>query len=82
MPATLTGQTSWKLEPFEFRVMNPLLCYILYSYHLWCNFLYWMHSPEVELIEIFVSNIFNGNGQVPSDIPHVTKNTTGRVHNF
>ena len=26
-----------------------------------------MHSPEVELTEIFVSNIFNGNGLAPSD---------------
>ena len=73
MPATLTGQTSWKLEPFEFRVMNPLLCYILYSYYLWFSFLYWMHSLEVELIEIFLSNIFDGNGLEPSDIPTDTK---------
>ena len=35
-----------------------------------------MHSPEVELIEIFLSNIFNGNGLAPSDIPPDTKNTT------
>ena len=35
-----------------------------------------MHSPEVELNEIFVSNIFNGNGLVPSDMPPNTKNTT------
>ena len=34
-----------------------------------------MHSPEVELTEIFVSNIFNGNGLAPSDIPPDTKNT-------
>jgi len=26
-----------------------------------------MHSPEVELTEIFVSNIFNGNGLAKSD---------------
>ena len=41
-----------------------------------------MHSPEVELTEIFVSNIFNGNGQTPSDKPPDTKNTTRGVHNF
>ena len=35
-----------------------------------------MYSPEVELTEIFVSNIFNGNGFAPSDIPTDTKNTT------
>ena len=33
-----------------------------------------MHSPEVELNEIFVSNIFNGNGLAPSDILPDTKN--------
>ena len=31
--------------------------------------LHLMHSPEVELTEIFVSNIFKGNGLAPSDIP-------------
>ena len=41
-----------------------------------------MDSPEVELNEIFVSNIFNGNGLVPSDKPPDTKNTTRGVHNF
>ena len=41
-----------------------------------------MHSPEVELTEIFVSNIFNGNGLAPSDMPPDTKNTTRGVHNF
>ena len=41
-----------------------------------------MHSPEVELTEIFVSNIFNGNGLAPSDKPPDTKNTTRGVHNF
>ena len=41
-----------------------------------------MHSPEVELNEIFVSNIYNGNGLAPSDIPPDTKNTTRGVHNF
>ena len=30
--------------------------------------MYLMHSPEVELNEIFVSNIFNKNGPAPSDI--------------
>ena len=34
-----------------------------------------MHSPEVELNEIYVSIIFNGNGLLPSDIPPDTKNT-------
>ena len=41
-----------------------------------------MHSPEVELTEIFVSNIFNGNGLAPSDMPPDTKNTTRGVYNF
>ena len=41
-----------------------------------------MHSPEVELTVIFVSNIFNGNGLAPSDLPPDTKNTTRGVHNF
>ena len=41
-----------------------------------------MHSPEVELTEIFVSNIFNGNGLAPSDKPPDTKNNTRGVHNF
>ena len=41
-----------------------------------------LHSPEVELTEIFVSNIFNGNGLTPSDKPPDTKNTTRGVHNF
>ena len=41
-----------------------------------------LHSPEVELTEIFVSNIFNGNGLAPSDKPPDTKNTTRGVHNF
>ena len=39
-----------------------------------------MHSPEVELTEIFVSNIFIGNGLAPSDKPPDTKNTTRGVH--
>ena len=38
-----------------------------------------MHSPEVELTEIFVSNVFIGNGLVPSDMPPDTKNTTTGV---
>ena len=41
-----------------------------------------MHSQEVELTKIFVSNIFNGNGLAPSDMPPDTKNTTRGVHNF
>ena len=40
-----------------------------------------MHSPKVELNEIFVSNIFNGNGLVPSEMPPDTRNTTRGVHN-
>ena len=39
-----------------------------------------MHSPEVELTEIFVSDIFIGNGLAPSDIPPDTKNNTRGVH--
>ena len=41
-----------------------------------------MHSPEVELTEIFVSNIYNGNGLAPSDKPPDTKTTTRGVQNF
>ena len=41
-----------------------------------------MHSPEVELNEIYVSIIFNGNGLLPSDIPPDTKNTTKGVNKF
>ena len=41
-----------------------------------------MHSLEVELDEIFVTNIFNLNGLAPSDIPPNTKNTTSGVYNF
>ena len=41
-----------------------------------------MHSPEVELTEIFVSNIFDGNGLAPSDKPTDTKTTTRGVQNF
>ena len=38
-----------------------------------------MHSPEVELDEIFVFNILNGNGLAPSDIiPSYTINTIRR----
>ena len=37
-------------------------------------------SPEVEMGEIFLSNIFNENGQVPSDIPSDTKNSIRVVH--
>ena len=32
-----------------------------------------VHSTEVEMDEIFLLNIFNENGQVPSDIPSDTK---------
>ena len=39
-----------------------------------------MHSPEVKLTEIFVSDIFIGNGLAPSDIPPDTKNNTRGVH--
>ena len=35
-----------------------------------------MHSSDVELNEIFVSNIFNGNCLAPSDIPLDIKNST------
>ena len=41
-----------------------------------------MDSPEVKLNEIFVSNIFNGDGLAPSDISTDIKNTTRGVHKF
>ena len=44
--------------------------------------MYLMHSPEVELNEIFVSNIFNKNGAAPSDIQPDTRNTARGAHNF
>ena len=47
-----------------------------------CTLISMMHSPEVELTEIFLSNIFYGNGLVPSDIAPDTKNTSRRVHKF
>ena len=47
--------------------------------HLEGYYLELMHSPEVQLNEIFVSNIFNGNGLAPSDMPPDTKNTTRGV---
>ena len=37
-----------------------------------------VHSPEVELGEFFLLNIFDENGQVPSD----TKNSIRVVHKF
>ena len=39
-----------------------------------------MHSPEVEMGQIFLSNIFNEIGKVPSDIPSDTKNSIRVVH--
>ena len=39
-----------------------------------------VQSQEVEMGEIFLSNIFNENGQVPSDIPSDTKNSIRVVH--
>ena len=42
--------------------------------------LYMVRSPEVEMNENFLSNIFNENGQVPSDIPSDTKNSIRVVH--
>ena len=39
-----------------------------------------VHSQEVEMGEIFLSNIFHENGQVPSDIPSDTKNSIRVVH--
>ena len=39
-----------------------------------------MHSQEVELTKIFVSNIFNENGLALPDIPPDTKNTARGVH--
>ena len=41
-----------------------------------------MHSPEVELTEIFLSYNLNGNGLVPLDIAPDTKNTNRGVHKF
>ena len=41
-----------------------------------------MHSPEVELTEIFLANSFNGNCLAPSDIAPGAKNTTRGVHKF
>ena len=41
-----------------------------------------MHSPEVELGDFFLLNIFDENGQVPSDIPSDTKNSIRVVHKF
>ena len=41
-----------------------------------------MHSPEIELTEIFVSKIFKVNGLAPSDKPPDTKNTNRGVHDF
>ena len=37
-------------------------------------------SPEVETCQIFLLNIFNENGKVPSDIPSDTKNSIRVVH--
>ena len=39
-----------------------------------------VRSQEVEMGEIFLLNIFNENGQVPSDIPSDTKKTIRVVH--
>ena len=49
---------------------------VIHLVHEWNWNIVMMHSPEVELTEIFVSNIFNGNGLAPSDKPPDTKNTT------
>ena len=39
-----------------------------------------VRSPEVEMGQIFLLNIFNENGKVPSDIPSDTKKSTRVVH--
>ena len=39
-----------------------------------------VRSQEVEMGEIFLLNIFNENGQVPSDILSDTKNSIRVVH--
>ena len=39
-----------------------------------------VRSPEVEMGQILLSNIFNENGKVPSDIPSDTKKSTRVVH--
>ena len=44
------------------------------------SYLSLVRSPEVEMGEIFLSNIFNENGQVPSDIPSDTKKSIRVVH--
>ena len=39
-----------------------------------------VRSQEVEMGQIFLSNIFNENGKVPSDIPSDTKKSIRVVH--
>ena len=39
-----------------------------------------VRSPEVEMGQIFLLNIFNENGKVPSDIPSDTKKSIRVVH--
>ena len=43
----------------------------------WCILQKLKCDWEVELTEIFESNILNGNGLAPSDMPPDIKNTTG-----
>ena len=42
--------------------------------------LYKVRSQEVEMGQIFLLNIFNENGKVPSDIPSDTKKSIRVVH--
>ena len=42
--------------------------------------LYLRDSPEVEMGQIVLLNIFNENGKVPSDIPSDTKKSIWVVH--
>ena len=44
------------------------------------NSLHMVRSQEVEMGQIFLSNVFNENGKVPSDIPSDTKKSIRVVH--
>ena len=61
------------------RWVGFCIVYILCTLYT-CKIQNVVHSTEVEMGEIFLSNIFNENGQVPSDIPSDTKNSIRVVH--
>ena len=42
--------------------------------------MYLVRSPEVEMGQIFLLNIFDENGKVPSDIPSDTKKSIRVAH--